>query len=73
MKYAGGINKGFAVIAGLFLSGVVQWAHENKPLGGFDFAAAALVVLSLYMHMSKGWGAEVWAPKEAEKGKGKKD
>lgn len=59
-KYAGGVNKGFAIIAGLFLSGVVQWVHEKKPLGVFDFIAAAMVTLSLYIHQTKGWGS----PKE---------
>jgi len=56
-KYAGGVNKGFAIIAGLFLSGVVQWVHEKKPLGPFDIAAAAMVTLSLYLHQTKGWGS----------------
>lgn len=68
VKYAGGVNKGFAVIAGLFLSGVVQWVHEKKPLGPFDFIAATLVTLSLYMHMSKGWGSDIWSAVPRDKG-----
>ena len=56
-KYAGGVNKGFAIIAGLFLSGVVQWVHEKKPLGPFDLVAAAMVTFSLYLHQTKGWGS----------------
>ena len=35
-KYAGGVVKGFALIAGIIITGVAQWLVDGKPLGGKD-------------------------------------
>jgi hypothetical protein len=32
-KYAGSVIKGFALIAGIVISGIVQWMVEGKALG----------------------------------------
>lgn len=32
-KYAGGVVKGFALIAGIIITGIAQFVLENKPLG----------------------------------------
>ena len=32
-KYAGSVVKGFALIAGIVISALVQFAVEHKPLG----------------------------------------
>ena len=36
-KYAGGVVKGFALIAGLIITGFAQWIFENKALGPKDW------------------------------------
>lgn len=51
-KYAGGVLKGFALIAGIILTGFVQWAFEGKPLGANTWVAVALVSVSIYLHAS---------------------
>jgi UDP-sugar transporter A1/2/3 len=35
-KYAGGVVKGFALIAGIAITGIAQWLVEGKPLGMKD-------------------------------------
>lgn len=32
-KYAGGVVKGFALIAGIAITGIAQWLVDGKPLG----------------------------------------
>ena len=49
-KYAGGVVKGFAMIAGIVVTGVVQWMLYNKPLSLKDFIAVLLVSFSIYLH-----------------------
>ena len=49
-KYAGGVLKGFALIAGIILTGFVQWAFEGKPLGANTWIAVVLVSVSIYLH-----------------------
>jgi UDP-sugar transporter A1/2/3 len=51
-KYAGGVLKGFALIAGIILTGFVQWAFEGKALGPNTWVAVALVSVSIYLHSS---------------------
>ena len=51
-KYAGGVVKGFALIAGLIITGFAQWLFENKALQPKDWVACALVALSIYLHGS---------------------
>jgi len=52
-KYAGGVTKGFALIAGIVITGLVQWVVENKPLGPKDWIAVLLVSVSIYLHSLK--------------------
>lgn len=49
-KYAGGVLKGFALIAGIILTGFVQWAFEGKTLGANTWVAVLLVSISIYLH-----------------------
>jgi len=51
IKYAGTIRKGFALIFGIFLSGILQsLIDENKSLSKEDVAGGVLAALSLWMH-----------------------
>jgi drug/metabolite transporter (DMT)-like permease len=49
-KYAGGVAKGFALIAGLLITALAQWLIESKSLGIEHWIAASLVSLSIYLH-----------------------
>ena len=49
-KHAGGIVKGFALIAGLLVTGVAQYFVEGKPLGLKDLAGGILVSLAIVLH-----------------------
>ena len=51
-KHAGGVVKGFAMIAGIIVTGLVQWVVYNKPLSFKDFFAILLVSFSIYLHSS---------------------
>lgn len=51
-KYAGGVRKGFALIAGIIITGFVQWALEGKELQTNSWVAVGLVSLSIYLHAS---------------------
>jgi len=51
IKYAGTIRKGFALIFGILISGIVQsLIDEDKSLSKEDIAGGALAALSLWMH-----------------------
>jgi len=53
IKYAGTIRKGFALIFGILISGIVQsLIDENKSLSKEDISGGLLAALSLYMHAS---------------------
>jgi hypothetical protein len=51
-KYAGGVVKGFALIAGIAVTAVVQWALFGQPLTWIDFGAIGLVSFAIYLHSS---------------------
>lgn len=51
-KYAGGVVKGFALIAGLIVTGFANWLIDGKPLGTKDLVAVVLVSLSIFLHSS---------------------
>ena len=51
-KYAGGVVKGFALIAGLIITGFAQWIIDGKPLVSKDWVAVGLVSFSIYLHSS---------------------
>ena len=51
IKYAGTVRKGFALIFGILLSGMVQsMLDENKSLSKEEVAGGVLAVMSLWMH-----------------------
>jgi len=51
-KYAGGVTKGFALIAGIIVTGVVEFIVDGTPLGGKHVFAAGLVSISIWIHSS---------------------
>ena len=51
-KYAGGVVKGFALIAGIVVTGVAQWVLEGKALQTKDYVAVILVSFAIYLHGS---------------------
>ena len=53
IKYAGTIRKGFALIFGILISGIVQsLIDEDKSLSREDISGGVLAALSLWMHAS---------------------
>ena len=51
-KYAGATRKGFALILGLVLTGVMQSVIERERLSGDELMAMVLVILSSYLHLA---------------------
>ena len=51
-KHAGVVNKGFALIVGLFLSGVCQNVWTQTPVSTPQWIGGALAAVSLWMHAS---------------------
>ena len=51
-KYAGGVTKGFALIAGIIVTGVVEFVVDGTPLGPKHVFAAGLVSISIWIHSS---------------------
>lgn len=51
MKYAGGVQKGFAIMAGIVLTGFLDYAVEGRPLSPAKLIALPVVLISTYMHM----------------------
>lgn len=51
-KYAGGVVKGFALIAGIIITGFAQWFIEGKQLEANTWIAVVLVSISIYLHTS---------------------
>mmetsp|Transcript_6495 Transcript_6495/g.14318 ORF Transcript_6495/g.14318 Transcript_6495/m.14318 type:complete len:321 (-) Transcript_6495:155-1117(-) len=49
-KYAGGVVKGFALIAGIIITGLAQFLIDGKPLGQKDLVGVVLVSVSIYLH-----------------------
>jgi len=58
-KYAGGVVKGFALIAGIIITGFAQWFLEGKQLRANDWIAVILVSISIYLHTSYPYKANV--------------
>lgn len=52
-KYAGGVRKGFALIAGLLITAFASWIIDNKKLRLNDWLAFIIVALSIYLHSAK--------------------
>lgn len=56
-KYAGGVIKGFALIAGLLITGVAQWIIEKKTLGiehwfVYTTSSGVLFLLSFFFRIA---------------------
>ena len=51
-KYAGGVTKGFALIAGILVTAVAEFLVHGTPLGDRHIVATALVSAAIYLHSS---------------------
>jgi UDP-sugar transporter A1/2/3 len=51
-KYAGATRKGFALILGLVMTGVMQSVIERERPSMDEMLAMALVILSSYLHLA---------------------
>eukprot|EP00587_Corethron_hystrix_P006432 CAMPEP_0113302692 /NCGR_PEP_ID=MMETSP0010_2-20120614/3411_1 /TAXON_ID=216773 ORGANISM="Corethron hystrix, Strain 308" /NCGR_SAMPLE_ID=MMETSP0010_2 /ASSEMBLY_ACC=CAM_ASM_000155 /LENGTH=341 /DNA_ID=CAMNT_0000156549 /DNA_START=347 /DNA_END=1372 /DNA_ORIENTATION=- /assembly_acc=CAM_ASM_000155 len=51
-KYAGSVRKGFSLIAGLFLTGVIQAILERKNLTKEQYVGSIMAMLSMYLHIT---------------------
>lgn len=51
-QHAGSVMKGFALIFGLFFTGLAQWAVDGQGLKVSDWVALGLVSVSIYIHTS---------------------
>lgn len=49
-KYAGGVSKGYALIAGLIVTGLAQFVLEGESLKKAHFIAMVLVSISIYLN-----------------------
>ncbi len=49
-KYAGGVRKGFALVAGILLAAFVENAYYGSELSWRVWTALPMVVVSLYVH-----------------------
>jgi len=52
-KYAGGVKKGFALIAGLLITAFASWIIDDKKLRINDWLALVIVAISIYLHSAK--------------------
>ena len=52
-KYAGGVKKGFALIAGLLITAFASWIIDKKKLRVNDWLALIIVAISIYLHSAK--------------------
>lgn len=50
IKYAGTVRKGFALIFGILLSGIVQAVVSDEPITYSQMAGGVLAALSMYLH-----------------------
>ena len=66
-KHAGGILKGFALIAGLILTAFVSWIVDMKKLRSNDWVAMIIVALSIYLHSNHSQIRDMFVTKKKEK------
>mgnify|MGYP000489416975 CR=1 FL=1 len=52
LKYADAVSKGFALIAGIIVTGLVKWFFQGEPLEQKTWVALVLVACSIYLHTS---------------------
>ncbi|CAI5942869.1 unnamed protein product, partial [Closterium sp. NIES-65] len=65
-KYAGGVKKGFTVIAGLVVTAIVQYALDGTPPSLFVWLALPLTVLSTYLYSSSAAPSPAAATKKSK-------
>jgi len=65
-KYAGSVRKGFALILGLLISGVVQASLGTDSLSMQHFLGGILAILSLWLHMTHPYISDSTAIKSTE-------
>ncbi len=63
-KYAGGVTKGFALIAGIIVTAIADYLVDGTPLGPQHFVSTILVSLSIYLHSSYKWEDKAKIKKE---------
>ena len=67
-KYAGGVNKGYALIAGIIITGFAQFVSEGESLKKAHFIAMVLVSISIYLNSKYPYNAtKADASKKKEK------
>jgi len=52
MKYAGGVRKGFSTVTGMFLTAVLSYFLEYRPLSMSTWIAVVLLIVSVCVHTS---------------------
>eukprot|EP00042_Codosiga_hollandica_P023084 m.89510 g.89510 ORF g.89510 m.89510 type:complete len:107 (-) comp51041_c0_seq2:68-388(-) len=52
MKHAGGVMRGFAIIAGLILTGLLQSYLESTPLSAETVVALPMVIAGTYLYLA---------------------
>jgi hypothetical protein len=51
VKYAGGVRKGFGIVAGIIITGLIQYYFYRMPLSDAVLIALPLVVISVILHV----------------------
>ena len=49
-RYAGGVTKGFALIAGILVTGLAEFVVDGTPMGSRHAVSTALVCTAIYLH-----------------------
>eukprot|EP00052_Salpingoeca_macrocollata_P010042 m.78708 g.78708 ORF g.78708 m.78708 type:complete len:313 (+) comp17374_c0_seq2:1037-1975(+) len=55
MKYAGGVRKGFSIMAGIVLTGFVEWIAFQRALTPQLIISVPVVILSTWVHIKYPW------------------
>eukprot|EP00730_Choanoeca_flexa_P018352 TRINITY_DN8915_c0_g1_i1.p2 TRINITY_DN8915_c0_g1~~TRINITY_DN8915_c0_g1_i1.p2 ORF type:complete len:333 (+),score=64.76 TRINITY_DN8915_c0_g1_i1:1679-2677(+) len=53
VKHAGGVRKGFSILAGILMTGLFDYAISGRPLTSAKLLALPLVLVSTYVHMTR--------------------
>eukprot|EP00045_Choanoeca_perplexa_P013115 m.146572 g.146572 ORF g.146572 m.146572 type:complete len:332 (-) comp16244_c0_seq7:968-1963(-) len=63
VKHAGGVRKGFSILAGILLTGLIDNVVAGNPLTTAKLLALPLVLVSTYVHITRPYRAPVEKPK----------
>lgn len=63
-KHAGGVSKGYALIAGIIITGFAQFISEGESLKKAHFVAMVLVSVSIYLNSKHPYKADMSKSKE---------